>query len=683
MPNLLNRHPFRIKEADESEHGTPSSKTKDTSILSPMRKNNSGIRSLKVSPEKERLFLDLLREGATFLKHSKYKKPQPCLLTLSQDLREIQWNSHKDWKGNLENLPSTRKRENSVELSLSKKSMSSKRSFSHLSFSDRGETHKSQKVSDFMQVSKGCGQNDLFRRHIPQLGMENDLEKLAFSLIFKDKSLHLEASSEIERDDWVEALRWLCQNHGKGSVSIPFNVQHVTHVDSEFIWTGEDLENVIEIKKKLGQGAYGEVFLGKHIKAKFELAIKMLDCPVEDPDVLKKQQSNSEFQKEIDILRQCRHPNLVNLYGVWGPNKLNRIWIMMDLCQYGSIGDLLGVTETPLTEAQLKWLILCALRGLAYLHSRRIFHRDIKPGNILVDRGGICKIADFGVSHQLTRTKTISRKMIGSPLYMSPELIKSGEGSLKADIWALGITAIELADGENPYSDLSAFSAIFGIQQRPSPVLNTSKGWSEEFHQFISKMVEKDPNERYNAFDLLKHPWLNDASSKSMIDLLLRNLEHSDQNPALLKAERLEVMKQISEVERIMQGCIPNPPPKSKSAPLLIFDDSVQDVTDEVELETDENTTYEPIQKEEKFSSIRKISDGLKNLRKSSAESNRSLILEDHISNNALERTISFGSTRNFTLINFPADDSQPKESLSIVEAENCETKPQTCCTIL
>ena len=142
------------------------------------------------------------------------------------------------------------------------------------------------------------------------------------------------------------------------------------------------------------------------------------------------------------------------------------------------------------------------------------YHRDIKAANIMLTRQGQAKLADFGVSTTLASTMSKRNTMIGTPFWMAPEVIKESNYDGKADVWSLGITAIEMADFNPPLSDQHPMRAIFKIPVNPPPTLKDPSRWSDDFNGFIAFVLKKDPTERPSAADALKHPFLSGAAAR-------------------------------------------------------------------------------------------------------------------------------------------------------------------------
>lgn len=241
------------------------------------------------------------------------------------------------------------------------------------------------------------------------------------------------------------------------------------------------------------------------------MAIKVLEVENED---------TSELQKEINILKECDSPWIVSYRGSY--EKDGKMWIIMEYCGAGSLCDLMAICEKTLTEEEIAVVMREALKGLEYLHQSKKIHRDIKSGNILLNHFGDCKLADFGVSAELTTTMAKRKTVIGTPYWMAPEVLQSTEYNGKADIWSLGITAIELAVGEPPHANVHPMRAIFLIPTSEPPSLPDPSKWSPEFNDFIKVCLAKNPEKRPTASYLLSnHPFITKAQSKSIIASLV------------------------------------------------------------------------------------------------------------------------------------------------------------------
>jgi len=197
----------------------------------------------------------------------------------------------------------------------------------------------------------------------------------------------------------------------------------------------------------------------------------------------------------------------------------------MDYCAVGSIKDLINLTLEPLDEHLIVEVCVGVLNGLAYLHAQKIIHLDIKAANLLVTQDGTVKLGDFGVSAQL-RTESSSMRatdLIGSPLYMAPEVIKLEKYNTKADIWSLGITLIELAEGRPPNNDISNIHELLKLPLRPPAKLKNSSSFSPEFNDIIALCLVKDFANRSSAQDLLLHPFIQKTKGSSVLKPIIRN----------------------------------------------------------------------------------------------------------------------------------------------------------------
>nr|DBA24088.1 TPA: hypothetical protein GDO54_011790 [Pyxicephalus adspersus] len=218
-------------------------------------------------------------------------------------------------------------------------------------------------------------------------------------------------------------------------------------------------EEVFDVLEKLGEGSYGSVFKAIHKESGQVVAIKQV--PVES--------DLQEIIKEISIMQQCDSHYVVKYYGSYFKNT--DLWIVMEYCGAGSVSDIIRLRNKTLTEDEIATILKSTLKGLEYLHFMRKIHRDIKAGNILLNTEGHAKLADFGVAGQLTDTMAKRNTVIGTPFWMAPEVIQEIGYNCVADIWSLGITSIEMAEGKPPYADIHPMRHTFIKNAKPVSIL--------------------------------------------------------------------------------------------------------------------------------------------------------------------------------------------------------------------
>ena len=182
------------------------------------------------------------------------------------------------------------------------------------------------------------------------------------------------------------------------------------------------------------------------------------------------QEGIEDIRREIAVLQQCSHQNVVRYFGSFTGDEY--LWIVMEHCGGGSVRDVLTTGGAPLSEAQIAYLCGESLKGLVYLHSIFKVHRDIKCSNILLTESGGVKLADFGVAAQLTRTMSKRNTFIGTPHWMAPEVIQEARYDGKVDVLALGVSAIEMAEVKPPRHDVHPMRVIFMITREPPPTLS-------------------------------------------------------------------------------------------------------------------------------------------------------------------------------------------------------------------
>lgn len=262
---------------------------------------------------------------------------------------------------------------------------------------------------------------------------------------------------------------------------------------------------------QIGTGATGNVFTAVDVKTSEKVAIKMID--------IRKQVKKVLILTEISVMKNKKHPNVVNYYDSFLVEG-TQLWVIMEYMEFGPLTDL--VTTLILREGQIAVIVRETLKAIEFLHSNRIIHRDIKSDNILLSLDCQVKVIDFGFCAQLENMDEKRRTFAGSPYWLSPEIITRKAYDTKTDIWSLGILIIEMLEGAPPYLNEAPLKAIYLIASRGKPVINYDK-LSPELADFLDKCLSTDPEARATATELLSHPFLRSAEPLSSIVPLIRH----------------------------------------------------------------------------------------------------------------------------------------------------------------
>ncbi|KAJ5626559.1 hypothetical protein N7528_003986 [Penicillium herquei] len=278
----------------------------------------------------------------------------------------------------------------------------------------------------------------------------------------------------------------------------------------------DDMASHYQVMEELGSGSFGTVYKAIDKTTGEIVAIKHIDLESSEDDI-------QEIQQEISVLATCASAFVTQYKASF--LKGHKLWIVMEYLGGGSCLDLLkpGVFN----EAHVAIVCQQLLLGLDYLHTEGKIHRDVKAANVLLSNTGKVKLADFGVAAQLVNIKSQRNTFVGTPFWMAPEVIQQAGYDFKADIWSLGITAIEMINGEPPHASTHPMKVLFLIPKNPAPRLEGNE-YSNTFKDFIAQCLTKDPDRRPSAKDLLRHKFIRNAGKTEALQELIHRKQDWD-----------------------------------------------------------------------------------------------------------------------------------------------------------
>ena len=321
-------------------------------------------------------------------------------------------------------------------------------------------------------------------------------------------------------------------------------------------------EDIFTLISPIGHGAFGSVYKAIHNASKKIYAIKIIQYFKDEQNLLSNinHMENINFcyktvQEETSLMRLVNSSDyIVKYYGSYFSRQTNTLWLILEYCASGSVIDLMLAMDRTYTEIEIATIIKMVLQGLILIHNKNLIHRDIKGANILLSEEGFAKIGDFGVGVKLNQDNFRKSKK-GSPYWMSPQVVLNEEYGIGTDIWSLGVTCLELINGEPPNSSLKPIEVMEKIGKRTinfEELFGEKNNYSEDFKNFVKKCLAIEEKERASANDLIKHKFIvnNAKDNKLMSELYKKHINDLEEYRKEVEEYEQELkMKQKKQIE--------------------------------------------------------------------------------------------------------------------------------------
>ncbi|CDM29766.1 hypothetical protein DTO013E5_6125 [Penicillium roqueforti] len=365
----------------------------------------------------------------------------------------------------------------------------------------------------------------------------------------------------------------------------------------------DDMASHYQVMEELGSGSFGVVYKAIDKTDGEIVAIKHIDLESSEDDI-------QEIQQEISVLATCASPYVTQYKASF--LKGHKLWIVMEYLGGGSCLDLLK--PGCFNEAHVAIVCRELLLGLDYLHNEGKIHRDVKAANVLLSQTGKVKLADFGVAAQLVNIKSQRNTFVGTPFWMAPEVIQQAGYDFKADIWSLGITAIEMINGEPPHASTHPMKVLFLIPKNPAPRLE-GNDYSNTFKDFIAQCLTKDPDLRPSAKELLRHKFIRNAGKvESLQELIHRKQDwdagRGESRDVKYYAESLNNMTRpddLDEDDWVFDTIKAPPMWKPKGTDWMTFDEEEEAMPDPAQMLEDLHISAPPPPRHQANSTVRRV----------------------------------------------------------------------------